>query len=92
MIRGYYYENMKLAQLEIVLRNGAVVIVGFDDDEAVNAEVERLKGALADPNGIFTVELANLSSTPPTSVYHYLPSREIVRFAVTLYQRATTPV
>jgi len=81
---------MYRAQLEIVLRNSQAIIVGFEDDEAVNAIVERLKKAMSDEGGLFSLEMNNLTATPPTTVVHYLPTREIVRFAIVQFPR--TPV
>jgi hypothetical protein len=79
------------AQLEIILRNGNVINVGFDDDEVVNSVVERLKKTIADINGLFPLEITNNGVVPPTTVHHYLPSREIVRFAVVQFPRVATP-
>jgi hypothetical protein len=81
---------MYRAQLEIVLRNSQAIIVGFEDDEAVNAIVERLKKAMAEEGALFPLEMNNLNATPPTTVVHYLPTREIVRFAIVQFPR--TPV
>lgn len=73
------------AQLEIVLRNGQAVVAGFEDDEAVNAVVERLRVSLRDDT-LFSLEL----NGPAGQVLHYLPAREIVRFAVALHPRPAT--
>jgi hypothetical protein len=81
---------MYRAQLEIAMRNGQSVIVGFEDDEAVNPIVERLKKAMSEEGALFPLEMNNLTAVPPTTVVHYLPTREIVRFAVVQFPR--TPV
>ena len=88
----YYPPLMYRAQLEIILRNGNVILVGFEDDEAVNAIVERLKKALGDPTAVFPLEILNHAQMPPNTIHHYLPSREIVRFAVLQYPRVAAPV
>jgi len=78
---------MYRAQLEIVLRNSQAIIVGFEDDEAVNAVVERLKKSMSSDSGLFALEMNNPTATPPTTVVHYLPTREIVRFAIVQFPR-----
>ena len=76
------------ASLDIVLRTGINLVVNFPDDEAVNAVVERLKKTLLS-DGIFSVEV----TTPDgVSLTHYLPAREIVRFAVSQHPRVAAPV
>lgn len=69
------------ASLEIVMRNGAAIVVRFPDDEVVNMVMERLKKCMNDEKpGIFSVDVA---MSDGTVVVHYLPSREIVRFSLT---------
>lgn len=82
--------GMYRAQLEIIMRNGNAIIVGFDEDEVVNGIVERLKKAMSEEGALFPLEMNNLTSIPPTTVVHYLPTREIVRFAIVQFPR--TPV
>lgn len=77
---------MYRANLEIVLRNGNVIGVGFEDDEVVNSLVERLKKAIAEDT-VFSLDMTNNATVPPTSVVHYVPTREIVRFAVIQHPR-----
>jgi hypothetical protein len=83
---------MYRAQLEIAMRNGQSVVVGFEDDESVNPIVERLKKAMSEENALFPLEMNNLAATPPTTVVHYLPTREIVRFAVVQFPRTQVVV
>lgn len=75
------------ASLEIVLRTGTSLVINFPDDEAVNAVVERLKKALTGET-VFAVDIQIADSK---TVVHYLPSREIVRFAVTQHPRVAAP-
>ena len=89
MICVLYPGNMQRAQLEIVLRNGQTIGVGFDDDEVVNGVIERLKKALLEENGLFSLEMTNTQAVPPTQIVHYVPTREIVRFAIVQFPRTT---
>lgn len=77
------------AQLEIVMRNGPSVIVNFTDDEAVNALSEKLKKAILEPNGIFSVDM---KSPDGTGVTHYIPGREIARYSLTQIPRVAAQV
>lgn len=81
---------MVRASLDIVMRNGTTLTVGFPDDEAVNAVSEKLKKCVLDPNGIFSIDI----KAPETGhvVIHYVPSREIVRFSLTQFPRVAAPV
>lgn len=78
------------ARLDIFMRNGQGLVVNFPDDEAANACVERLKKALSDPNGCYNIDMEDHSQIPPITIYHYIPSREIVRFTVITYPRSET--
>lgn len=71
------------ASLEIVLRTGTSLVINFPDDEAVNAVVERLKKAIM-AETVFAVDIQVADNK---TVVHYLPPREIVRFAVTQHPR-----
>lgn len=75
------------ASLEIALRTGTSLVINFQDDEAVNAVVERLKKTIA-AESVFAVDIQVEDKT----IVHYLPSREIVRFAVTQHPRVVSPV
>lgn len=79
---------MVRAQIEIRLRTGQMITVGFPDDEAVNAVVERLKRTLQDEKGIFTIDMKVPDSG--VCIVHYLPSREIVGFSVVQAPRVAT--
>lgn len=92
MADTFYPPGMYRAQLQIILRNGDNLQVGFADDEAVNAVLERLKRAVGDPNGVFYMDMNNTQVVPSTMVNHYIPSREIVRFAVIQHPRIVSPV
>ncbi len=92
MAQAFYPFHMYRAQLQIILRNGDNLQVGFEDDEAVNAVLERLKRAVGDPAGVFFMDMTNTQVIPPTTVNHYIPSREIIRFAVIQHPRVASAV
>lgn len=75
------------AQMEIVLRNGNVINLGFSDDEAVNAVVERIKRTIGDEKGVLSIDMLSQATLPPSNVTHYIPSREVVRVSVGLIPR-----
>lgn len=81
---------MVRAQLDIVMRNGTSITVGFPDDEAVNAVSEKLKKAILDVNGIFSIDMK--AQETGANIVHYIPSREIVRFSLTQFPRVAAPV
>ncbi len=81
---------MVRAQLEIIMRNGQGLTVGFPDDEAVNAVAEKLKKSVLDAGGIFSIDMKN--AIDGSTTIHYIPSREIVRFALTQFLRVAAPV
>ena len=78
---------MLRASLEIALRTGTSLVINFEDDEAVNAVVERLKKSL-NSDTVFAVDI---QIADDRTVVHYLPPREIVRFAVTQHPRVAAP-
>ena len=81
---------MLKAQLNVVLRGETVLTINFSNDEAVNTISERLKKAILDPTGIFTIDMKTANGGP--DIVHFLPNREIVRFSVTQFPRVAAPV
>ena len=75
MTQALYPPHMYRAQLQIILRNGDNLQVGFEDDEAVNAVLERLKRAVGDPNGVFFMDMTNTQAVPPITINHYIRVR-----------------
>lgn len=76
------------AKLDIFMKNGQALSVQFVGDEEANVCIERLKKAISDPNACFNIDMVDSTQTPPASLIHYIPSREIVRFCIVTFPRS----